>query len=246
MTFAAAAEELRRQEFARLAAYVTPRLEQLRSMTIGEIRIENALMWERLGHTLHTHPDAPELVTTRSERKFIIICANPADRAPASSVALRHLRDRVVTIGAERGFYVSVRGFTPEARHFTGAAPVQAIDGEEFIRALHRSRKGMLLPQTYKAMCRDCGGIVHYSLSTDETQRCGGGHFVPPTIARDDLIKPRPPQPARPGPGSPAPAPQPKIIRPRNMTPKAQRRRAIKAHNYKLRAHGLRHHQTTQ
>jgi hypothetical protein len=176
---------LRRQEFARLAAFVTPRLEQLRSMTIGELRIENALMWERLGHTLHTSPDAPELVTTRGERKFIVICANPANPAPAGSVALRHLRDRVVAAGAERGFYVSVRGFTPEARHFADAAPVQPVDGEEFIRALQRSRKGMLLPQTYKAMCRDCGGIVRYSLSSNETQRCGNGHFVPPTIARE-------------------------------------------------------------
>jgi hypothetical protein len=49
MTFASAAAELRQQEFARLAAFVTPRLEQLRSMKIGELHIENALMWERIG-----------------------------------------------------------------------------------------------------------------------------------------------------------------------------------------------------
>jgi hypothetical protein len=226
MTFAAAADELRYQEFARLAAFVTPRLEQLRSMTIGELRIENALMWERLGHTLHTPPDGPELVTTKGERKFIIICANPVDPMPAGSDALRRLRDRVVAASAERGFYVSVRGFTDDARRFAETAPVQLIDSAQLIRAMHRSRKDMALPQTYKAMCRQCGDIVQHRLSSDEAQRCGKGHFVVPTIARADVVKP--PQP--PGPGG-------------QMTGSAPRplsRREIRAHNAKYEARMMR------
>jgi hypothetical protein len=71
---------------------------------------------------------------------------------------------------------------------------------------LQRSRKGMLVPQNYKAMCCDYGGIVQYSLFTDETQRCGNGHFVPLIIAMT--------QPDQAGPGDPAPAPKPKIIGP--------------------------------
>lgn len=221
---ASAADELHRQEFARLADTVTPRPEQLRSMTVGELRIENALLWERLGHTLHTPPDAPELVTTKGERKFIIICANPANPIPAGSDALRRLRDRVVAVSAERGFYVSVRGFTPEARRFADGAPVQAVDGDEFIRALQRSRKGMALPQTYKAMCRQCGDIVQHRLASDEARRCGNGHFVAPTIARDDVVKPRQP----PGPGGKTAGPSP--------APRPLSRREIRAHNYKYEA----------
>ena len=167
MTFDADADELYRREYAFLRAMVTPRPEQLRSLTIGELRIENALMWERLGHTLATGPDAAELVTIKGERKFITVCANPADLIPTGSPALRRLRDRVVSASAERGFYVSVRGFTADAQHFAANAPVQLIDGPDFIRALHRSRKGMALPQTYKAMCRQCGDIVQHRLDGD-------------------------------------------------------------------------------
>jgi len=246
MNFARAAAELHRQEFARLAATVTPRPEQLRSMSAGELRTENALMWERLGHELHTGPDAAELVTTRNGRKYITMCANPADLAPAMSSALRRLRDRVVAAGAERGFFVSVRGFTPDAQHFADSAPVQLIDGAQFIEALNRSRKGMLLPQTYKAMCHDCGDIIEHRLSSDEAKRCANGHFVAPTIAKPELVKPRqPPAPGQPVTG-PAPGHKPKIVRVRNMSAKAQRRRAMKARSHKLRARAIRQQQTAQ
>jgi hypothetical protein len=244
MNFAAAADELHRQERTRLAAAVTPRPEQLRSMMIGELRNENALMWERLGHTLHTGPDSPELVTAKGERHFITICANPAEPAPAGSAVLRRLRDRVVATGAERGFFVSVRGFTPDAQAFAESAPVQLIDAAAFIRALHRSRKGQLLPRSYKAMCRQCGDIVEHRLASDEARRCANGHFVAPTIAKAELVKPRrPPQPGQPV-TSPALAHKPKIIKVRNMSPKAQRRRAIRAHNHKARA--IKQQQTAQ
>jgi Restriction endonuclease len=225
---ASAADELHRQEYAFLRAFVTPRPEQLRSMTIGELRIENALMWERLGHTLHTGPDAPELVTTKGERKFVTICANPADLVPAGSAALRRLRDRVVALMAERGFYVSMRGFTEDAQHFAETAPVQLIDSAQLIRAMNRSRKNMALPQTYKAMCRQCGDIVQHRLSSDEARRCGNGHSVAPTIAHADVVKPRQP----PGPGGKTTGPSP--------APRPLSRREIRAHNYKYEARMMR------
>jgi hypothetical protein len=192
MNFSALADELRRREFARLADALTPRPERLRSMTPGELRTETAIMWERLGHRLVTGLDAPELVTIKGERKFITTCANPAELTPTGSAALRRLRDRVVAASAERGFYVSVRGFTADAQHFADTAPVQLIDGAQFVQALNRSRKGMLLPQTYKAMCRQCGEIVQHRLDSDEAKRCANGNFVAPTIARAELTKPTP------------------------------------------------------
>lgn len=154
MNFDAAADELRRREFARLATAVTPRPEALRSMTAAALREEIALMWDRLGHTVITSPDAPEIVTIKGERKFITACANPADQAPTGTAALRRLHDRVIATNAERGFYVTARSFTAEAQHFAETAPIELIDGPRLIRAMQRSRKGMLVPQTYKAMCR--------------------------------------------------------------------------------------------
>jgi hypothetical protein len=93
-------------------------------------------MWQRLDHDVITRADAAELVTVKGERKFITMCGNPADPAPTGSAALRRLRDRVVAASAERGFYISVRGFTAEALHFAETAPVQLIDSAQFIRAL--------------------------------------------------------------------------------------------------------------
>src|SRR3954469_1298898 len=223
MNFDAQADELCQQEFARLTAAVTPRPEALRSMTPDALRDEIATMWERLGHTVITSPSAAEIVTIKGERKFVTMCANPADLAPTGSGAVRRLRDRVVAASAERGFYVPPRSFTADAQHFAATAPVQLIDGPALIRSLHRSRKGMLLPQSYKAMCRQCGDIVQHPLNNDEARRCGNGHFVAPTIARAELVKPRSAASAT-ADASPKPAPRPLSCR------------EIKAHNHKYRA----------
>jgi hypothetical protein len=82
----------------------------------------------------------------------------------------------------------------------------------------------MLLPQTYKAMCRQCGDIVQHRLDSDEAKRCDNGHFVAPSIARPDLIKPRQPAPGQTVTGQPTPAARPLS------------RREIRAHNYKYEA----------
>ena len=228
MTFDAAAEELRRQEYARLAAAMPPRPEQLRSMTTATLSAEAARMWDGFGHQIITRPDAPELVHVRSGRKYITICGNPADPAPAGSTALRRLRDRVVAAGAEKGFYLSVRGFTAEAGHFAKSAPVQLIDCARLIRAIAAGRNASGIPPVYKAMCRQCGDIVQHSLDNSAPKCCARGHSVPQPIARGDFEKPPPAKPAA-GPSKPL-----QLVRYHDMSPKAQTRRAINAHNYRL------------
>jgi Restriction endonuclease len=232
VNFDRAADELHRQEYARIAAAVTPRPEQFRSMTAAALRVEVAGMWERLSHEIITSPDAAELVTVKAERKFITISGNPADLAPTRTAAVRRLRDRVVAASAERGFYISVRGFSAEALHFAESAPVQLIDLAALIRASHRSRKGMQLPDSHKAMCRQCGDIVQHKLSSDEAKRCGNGHFVAPTIARAEFVRPRQPTPAAAPDAKPKHAP--KLIKFRNMHPKAQIKRRMRGHNVKV------------
>src|ERR1700758_4545727 len=116
MKFDAAADELYRREYARFAAAVTPRPEQLRSLPASALRLQAAALWDALGHDIINAPDAAELVHLRDGHKYLTICGNPVDPAPAKASALRRLRDRIVAAGAERGFYISVRGFTPDAR----------------------------------------------------------------------------------------------------------------------------------
>jgi Restriction endonuclease len=220
--FAATADDLRRDELSRLAAAVTPRLEALRSMTAAALRDDIALMWDRLGHTVITSPADAGLVTIKGARKFVTACANPANLVPTGIPALRRLHDRVIALNAERGFYVTTRSFTVEAQQFAQTAPVQLIDGPELIRALHRSRRGMPILSSYKAMCRQCGDIVQHRLGDDEARRCANGHFVPPSIARAAIVKPRPPAPGE----FKEPAPGQRLLT----------RREIRAHNYRYEA----------
>jgi hypothetical protein len=234
----AAAAELRRQEFARLADAVTPRLEALRSMTPAAFRSEIALMLERLGHTIITDPTAPDLVTTKAGRKYITACAHPANRAPTQTREIARLHDTVVAANAERGFFVTARSFTPDAEHYAATAPIDLVDGAMLVRSMNRSKKGVVLPQTYKAMCRQCGDIVEHRLDGDEAVPCRNGHRVPPTIARAALVPPRQQQPAAADHQAPPQhGPRAKL---RNMSPKAQRRRAIRAHNHQVRARAIR------
>jgi hypothetical protein len=250
MNFAAAAAQLRQREFARLSDTVTPRIEAFRSMTRDGFRTEIASMLERLGHTLIT--SAPEIVTTKEGRKYITACAVPTDQTPTKSPAVRRLHDAVVDANAARGFYVTPRSFTPDAEHYASRAPVDLVDGATLIKSMHISRKGVLLPLSYKAMCHQCGEIVQHRLDNDEALPCVSGHLVAPTISRAALIPYRPPtQPQQPATANPNPgfaahpagphaaAKSGRIIRPRNMSAKAQKRRAIKAHNLQMRARAI-------
>lgn len=236
--FELAAAELRRQEFARLADAVTPRLEALQSLTPAAFRAEIALMLERLGHTVITDPAAADLVTTKAGRKYVTACANPADPAPTEIPALQRLHDRVVAANAQAGFYVTARAFTPEAEEYAETAPIRLVDGELLTRSMNRSKKGVLLPETYKAMCRQCGDIVQHRLDQGEALPCGNGHLVAPTIARAALVRRRPPQPA--AADHQVPAPHGPRAKSRNMSAKAQRRRKVHAHNHRVHARALR------
>jgi hypothetical protein len=250
MNFDRAADELTRQEFARLSAAITPRIEVFCSMTREGFRDQTALMMERLGHEIITL--APSLVTMKEGRKCVTACANPADLAPVKMPAIARLHDAVVAAGAYKGIYVTPRSFTPEADYYADHAPIQLVDGRMFIKSMHISRKDILLSQTYKAMCRQCGEIVQHRLDKDEALPCPNDHAVAPTLSRAMFVPYRPATPARDAPAlNPSPAyalhpagphpagTMPPIIKPRIMTPKAQRRRAIKAHNRRFRARAI-------
>ena len=122
MNFTAAADELRRQEFSRLSAAVTPRLEAFRSMTADAFRTEIALMLERLGHAVVS--TVSDIVTTKDGRKYVTACATPTEQTPTKTPALRRLHDAIVAGNAARGFYVTPRSFTPEAEHYAASAPI--------------------------------------------------------------------------------------------------------------------------
>ena len=231
MKFDVAADELQRREYARFAAAITPRPEQLCSMTVAMLRAEAAALWEALGHDIATPPNAVELVHVLDGRKYITMCGNPVEPWLANASALRRLRDRVVASCAERGFYISVRGFTAEARHFAKTAPVQLLDCERFIQAISRIRKAIKISPEYQAMCRCCGGIVRHSLDDGTPKHCANDHIVPQPMARADFEKAPPSGPALPVAAMQQHAFKPGMANYLAMSPKAARRRAIKAHN---------------
>jgi hypothetical protein len=65
-------------------------------------------------------------------------------------------------------------------QQYAETAPLDLIDGKRLVKALNQSRKHVLMPQTYKAMCCQCGEIVQHRLDReqDEARPCGNGHLV--------------------------------------------------------------------
>jgi Restriction endonuclease len=177
INFSAVADQLRRQEFARLSDTVTPRIEASRSLTLSAFRNEIASMLERLGHTIIT--TAPELVTTKAGRKYVTMCANPLDGAPTKTPAIARLHAAIVQANAAGGFYVTPRSFTP-AEHYAASMPmISLVDGELLNRSMQRSLRGVALPQTYRVMCCQCGEIVQHRLDKGHAIPCGNGHLGP-------------------------------------------------------------------
>jgi hypothetical protein len=79
---------------------------------------------------------------------------------------------------------------------------------------------------------------VQHRLDKGEALPCRNGHPVAPTIARAALVPFRAPL-GEPG-AAAANAPKPgRVIKPLNMSLKAQRRRKIRAHNNQMRTRAL-------
>lgn len=230
MNFAAAAAELRQQEISRLSDAIVPRLEAMRRMTPETFRALIADMLQRFGHHIVNDPTAPDLITTKGEKKFVTRCAVPTDLKPISTreLAAFHI-DAVIGANAERGYFITARSFTEAAIQYAKTAPLDLFDGTRLVKALNQSRKYVLMPQTYKAMCQQCGAIVEHRLDReqDEARPCSNGHSVAPTIARAMLLPPRPAG-WKGGEDAPKPSPHP------------YSRREVNRHNAKYEARMMR------
>jgi hypothetical protein len=229
MNFTAAAAELREQEIARIRDALVPRLEALRSMTPETFRSTIAEMLHRFGHQIETNPGSGgDFISTKQGQKFVTACAPPSEIMPTGTRDLALLHAAILAANADRGFFITARSFTDQAEQYADSAPLDLIDGKRLVKALNQSRKHVLMPQTYKAMCCQCGEIVQHRLDReqDEARPCSSGHMVAPTIARAMLL---PPRPAANGTGST-----------KEPTPRPYSRREIRAHNYKYEARMMR------
>lgn len=120
----------------------------------------------RLGYAVLTDPTANDLTVTKDGRKYLIACAPPAATAPTRTAALVRLHNAIIAASAEAGFYVTTRGFTPAATDYAATAPIRLVDGEALAASMRRSKGGAALPETYQAICRQCGDVVQHRLST--------------------------------------------------------------------------------
>jgi hypothetical protein len=122
MNFDHAADELRREEFSRLA--VTPRPEALRAMTADALRDEIAAMCERLGHTVINGVAAPEIVTKIHHHVRQSVSSRPDAQRRSMAVprpgCCRQRRARILCPRAR---------FTAEAQQFAEHRPCSLIDG---------------------------------------------------------------------------------------------------------------------
>jgi Restriction endonuclease len=182
-----AAQELREQEFSRLAAAIVPTLEGLRLLNARELRARVASMLERLDYQLLTPETAADLLAAKDGKKYLFAFASTTDQSATRPNELTRLHAAVVNANATAGFYITPRGFTRDAEAYATTAPLKLIDGPQLIAAIARTMLGDSVPATYKAMCRQCGEIVCHSLDHAEAIPCPNGHPVAPTIARAAL-----------------------------------------------------------
>jgi hypothetical protein len=194
LPFASADDELCRQENARLSDAMAPSLDALRLMSPPALRAAAALMLERLGYQLLTPETASDLLIAKDGKKYVVAFAPPNDFAPTPVGHLSRLHSAVVAAGAAAGFFITPRGFTRDAEAYAATAPLKLVDGPKLIASIERGIKmaGVTLPDTYKAICRQCGDIVQHPIGGADAIPCVNGHPVAPTIARAALVIRRP------------------------------------------------------
>ena len=185
--FDQAADELREQENARLAAGILPSVESLRFLNPRQIRARVAAMLERLGYELLTPETATDLLAMKDCKKYVVAFASTSDPLPTQTNHLTRLHSAVIATSAAAGFYITTRGFSRDAEAYAATAPLKLVDGPRLVASIKRSMEEIPAPASYKAMCRQCGGIVTHRLDLTEAVLCSNGHAVAPTIARAGL-----------------------------------------------------------
>lgn len=181
---ARAADELQQRETARIAAAVVPTVEGLRLLGGPQLRARVALMLAHLGYELLTPESAADMVAVKDGKKYLVAFAPPTELAPTHANHLTRLHRTVIEANAAAGFFITPRGFTRDAEAYAASAPLKLVDGPKLVASLRRSMEGTKAPDSYKAMCRQCGEIVTHRLDSREAVPCANGHAVAPTIAQ--------------------------------------------------------------
>jgi Restriction endonuclease len=189
MSYAAAANDLRHREIARLKRYVTPPVEAMRSLTPGPFREHIAELMQRLGYEVVNDPAAPVLVTLKDGKKHLVMCATPSDPMPTGTRNVARLHEAVIAANASNGIYITTRTFTDDAYNYEKGAPITLVDGTALAKAFERTKTGAPVPGAYEAMCHMCGAIVGHHLDKSDPLPCINGHMVSPTIPHT-LIEP--------------------------------------------------------
>jgi hypothetical protein len=181
------AEVLHQQEFSRLSADTVPTLESLRFLNPRQLRTRVADMLVNLGYELVTAETADDLMAIKDGKKYVIAFASTMDQLPTQTNHLTRLHQAVIAKTAGGGFYVTTRGFSRDAEAYARTAPIKLVDGPKLIASIKRSMQGTPAPDSYKAICRQCGETVMHQLDKAEAIPCSNGHPVAPTVARASL-----------------------------------------------------------
>ena len=140
-------------------------------------------MLECLGYELLTPETAKDLHAIKDGNKYVVAFASTLDQLPTQANHLTRLHRAIIAANAAGGFYVTTRGFSRDAEAYAKTAPIKLVDGPKLVASITRSMEGMPAPDSYKAMCRQCGDIVTLRLDRAEAIPCTNGHPVAPTIA---------------------------------------------------------------
>lgn len=154
------------------------------------------MMLDRLGYQIEHEMGGHDFVASKDGRKCVVSCADPTQTDKSRMQALGRLMDVMIKLGAQRGFYITSREFSREAKDYAKTVAIELVDGKTLEKSMKASLANTKLPKVYRAGCCQCGDIVQHRLGHDELVKCRLGHEVAGTIS-EAAINPKAHAPPR-------------------------------------------------
>ena len=188
-------EKLCQEESERLYREQLADLRRLRDMDPLEFELVVCRMFEKLGyrveHTPFTNDGGKDALMWRNGTKCVLECKRYREGNHVGRPELQKFFAAMKEERASWGVFVTTSSFTDTAKEYSKKSGLELVSGEGLAQLMEQVYPGTPT-NCVRAMCPDCGEVVAFSASGDETiVLCSCGHVVPRPI-----VRPRPPHDA--------------------------------------------------
>jgi restriction system protein len=180
---AAEANQLRREELARIATLRAHELDFLLTLTPEDFEGIVAKMYRQMGFSVQQTPMSNDfgrdLILQRGGRTTFVECKRYAKDKPIGRPALQRFYAAIMTLKADSGIVVTTSRFTATAIEFARENHIQLIDGQQLASLMARAFPSGPDANQYRVMCRECRDIVTFDLrGSGQESKCRNGHLV--------------------------------------------------------------------